>query len=56
VFATPSAQGWVSQGMPAEQLAKWNVAHARLNDEGRKAELGHWCIRGSNELLQVSAG
>jgi len=31
VFAIPSAKGWVSQGMPPEQLAKW---HRQRQDLG----------------------
>ncbi|MEY4938486.1 MAG: hypothetical protein RIQ93_221 [Verrucomicrobiota bacterium] len=54
VFATPSPKGWVSQGMPPEQLAKWNAAHARLSEEERKAELGQWCIRSTDGGLTWS--
>lgn len=38
-------KGWVSKPMPPERFAKWQAAHARLNDEERKAELGQWLIR-----------
>jgi len=30
------------------KLASWKAAHARLNDEERKAELGQWVIRSSD--------
>lgn len=54
VFAVPSDKGWVSQGMPPEQLAKWKAAHARLSDAERIAELGHWCIRSTDGGLTWS--
>ncbi|MBI4623690.1 MAG: exo-alpha-sialidase [Verrucomicrobia bacterium] len=54
VFAVPSPKGWVSQGMPPEQLAKWQAAHARLSDAERKAELGHWGIRSTDGGLAWS--
>lgn len=33
---------------PKEKLARWQAAHARLNDEERKAELGQWLIRSTD--------
>ena len=33
---------------PAEKLAHWKAAHARLNDAERKAELGEWLIRSTD--------
>ena len=33
---------------PAEKLARWKAAHARLDDAGRKAELGQWLIRSTD--------
>ncbi len=33
---------------PAEKLAKWKAAQARLDDEERKAELGEWLIRSTD--------
>lgn len=33
---------------PAERLARWKAAHARLNSEERKAELGEWLIRSTD--------
>jgi hypothetical protein len=54
VFAVPSSKGWVSQGMPPEQLAKWKAAHARLSEAERKAELGQWCIRSTDGGLAWS--
>ena len=39
-MAEMSPKGWVTKAMPADQLARWTAAHARLNDAERKAELG----------------
>lgn len=47
-FAELTPKGWVTKGMSAEQFAKWKAAHARLNDEERKAELGQWLIRSTD--------
>ncbi len=33
---------------PAEKLAHWKAAHARLDDAERKAELGAWLIRSTD--------
>jgi hypothetical protein len=33
---------------PAEKLAHWKAAHARLDDAERKAELGEWLIRSTD--------
>ncbi len=48
VFEEHKDAGWVSKGMPPEQLAKWKAAHARLSDAERKAELGEWLIRSTD--------
>ena len=33
---------------PAEKLAHWKAAHARLDDAERKAELGEWLVRSTD--------
>jgi hypothetical protein len=33
---------------PAERIARWKAAHARLDEAGRKAELGQWLIRSTD--------
>ena len=48
VFGEHKDTGWTSKSMPPEQLAKWQAAHARLNDVERKAELGEWVIRSTD--------
>ncbi|WP_414661638.1 sialidase family protein [Horticoccus sp. 23ND18S-11] len=48
VFEDLKDTGWVSKRMPAEQVAKWQAAHARLTDAERKAELGEWLIRSTD--------
>ena len=47
-FAELTAKGWQTKGMSPEQFASWKAAHARLNDEERKAELGEWLIRSTD--------
>lgn len=44
-MAEHTDKGWVSKTMPADRFARWTAAHARLNDDERKAELGQWLIR-----------
>lgn len=48
VMAAQGEGGWKSVSMPPAQLARWNAAHARLNDEERKAELGEWVLRSTD--------
>jgi len=48
VMASQDDGGWKSVPMPPAQLARWNAAHERLNDEERKAELGEWVIRSTD--------
>ncbi|MEI6466012.1 MAG: sialidase family protein [Verrucomicrobiota bacterium] len=48
VFEDHKDTGWVSKDMPPEQVAKWKAAHARLNEDERKAELGEWLIRSTD--------
>lgn len=43
-----SDKGWQKGQMKPEQLAAWKAAHARLNAEERKAELGQWLIRSTD--------
>ncbi len=47
-FAQLTDKGWQTKSMAPEQLARWQAAHARLNDEERKAELGEWLIRSTD--------
>lgn len=47
-FAELTPKGWVTKGMSPEQFARWKAAHARLNDEERKADLGEWFIRSTD--------
>lgn len=47
-MAEQTDKGWQSKSMSVEQLARWKAAHARLNDEERKAELGEWIIRSTD--------
>jgi hypothetical protein len=39
---------------PAEKLARWKAAHARLNEAERHAELGEWLIRSTDGGLTWS--
>lgn len=47
-MAEHTDKGWVSKAMAPERFAKWQAAHARLNDDERKAELGQWLIRSTD--------
>jgi hypothetical protein len=47
-MAEHTDKGWVTKAMPADKFARWTAAHARLNDEERKAELGQWLIRSTD--------
>lgn len=47
-FAELTPKGWVTKGMAPEQFARWKAAHARLNADERKAELGQWLIRSTD--------
>lgn len=47
-FSELKPKGWETKAMATEQLARWKAAHARLNDEERKAELGEWVLRSTD--------
>ncbi len=40
--------GWKSAGMTPEQYARWKACHERLDEAGRKADLGVWLIRSTD--------
>lgn len=47
-MAEHTDKGWVTKSMKPEQFAKWQAAHARLNDAERQAELGEWVSRSTD--------
>lgn len=47
-FSELTSKGWQTAEMTAEELDRWGGCHARLDDAGRKADLGQWLIRSTD--------
>lgn len=45
IFGSYTKEGWSTEEMEADLLARWQACHDRLTDEEREAELGEWLIR-----------
>ncbi len=48
-------EGQPSHFVNADTLPSWNAAHARLNDAQRKAQLGEWIVRSTDNGISWSA-
>lgn len=46
--------GGTGKGWTPQRLEQWRAVHRRLNDQQRKAELGHWAIRSTDGGLTWS--